>query len=157
MCNGIRREATAPFKAEVSLGATYINDRHGLPVAMMAAPREDHRGPLTVDEMKRWIVDNTALFTTAPRLVWFIRTELIDAAKDGADQAHMMTQLQLLADACNTSVEFVWEQVRGAAELGTLGQKHIPCVKCGSNAFRMGAKREALCDDCFDDYLAEAA
>lgn len=155
MCNKIR-EAKAPFKPQISRGGTFINDADGYVVAAMAAPREDAGGPLSADEMKRWIADNAALFVAAPKLAQFIRAELIGAVRDGVQQAHMMSELKLLAEASNTSVEFEWEQITRAAELGVVS-KSIGCSVCGSEAYRMGLSQEPLCDGCFDDYLAEAA
>jgi hypothetical protein len=111
-----KRVARAPFKPTQSMGVTYINDAEGFIVAAMAAPREMTGGPLTVDEQKRWIADNAALFLTAPRLVQYIRAEVIAAVRKGAQQIQAVTELQLLADAMNTSVEWEWQQVQRAIE-----------------------------------------
>ena len=98
------------------MGVTYLNDADNLPVAAMCAPREDARGPLTVSEQKQWIADSAALFLTAPKMVQYIRAEVIAAAGKGATQIHAMPELKLLAEAMNTSVEFEWEQIQHALE-----------------------------------------
>jgi hypothetical protein len=83
---------------------------------VVAAPREDARGPLSVNEMKQWIADNTALFVAAPAMVRYIRAKVIAAVYHGDDQEDCLLALSLLADASNTSVEFEWEQIRRAIE-----------------------------------------
>lgn len=110
------RTAIAPFKSQVVMGVTYLNDADNLPVAAMCAPREDARGPLTVSEQKQWIADSAALFLTAPKMVQYIRAKVIAAAGKGATQIHAMPELRLLAEAMNTSVEFEWEQIQHALE-----------------------------------------
>lgn len=113
------REAKAPFRAEHSMGVTYVDDAEGRTIAAMAAPAADTRGPLTPDEMKQWIADNTAMLLVAPRLIQYIRNHVIYVAANArysVEQHHLMPELQLLADARNTSVEFEWEQIKLAIE-----------------------------------------
>lgn len=109
-----RRQAEAPFRRKDSMGVVYIEDAHGLAVAALCAPKEDDRGPLAVHEMKQWIADNAAMFTTAPRLLHYCRCELLMALSDGKDGDQVDNLVNLIAEATNTAPEFVIEQAEMA-------------------------------------------
>lgn len=119
------REAKGPFRRTTDRGVTYITDADGRDLAAMAAPLADAKGPLTKDEMKQFIADNSALFIAAPKMAQYIRAEVISAVCGGSKQQHVMPELRLLAEAMNTSVEFEWQKIERAVEAQRAGDDRL--------------------------------